>query len=530
MAKWRRLTPTRSPSCSRSDHHREQPSKQPRQTTPRTRLRTGDHRIVATTIALGPQQVVAEPESDTTNGVDESQLRRVALQLAAQIRQVHVDDMGVTNPIRTPYLLQQMHPRADLGRLAAELLEERELDPGDRHVVASDAQFLATEVDLERPDPNHRGSHWIPASVQLTGPAQQRLAPGSEFVGRDRQRDGVIGASPQGPDPVALGVRWSEPDKVTIGGCSERVEQRSARGPIQSEIDQDHVRSERSSQHESGRFLVRGAHGESAIAQTRRRHTTQQPVADGEQHSGCKLCIGLGHGCLFAVSVADLVVLDVPVLVDTLVSARCSHSSSRFLTVLSVNIETPGQDRQDVSRYGEVMTVHDDLRAAVLAREPVDERERVSIAAFVAQMDQLEDPFSEAADPVHVTSSAIVVGVRGVVLHLHKRLGIWLQPGGHIDPGELPWDAAAREVLEETGLAARHPNDVPELVHIDVHPGPRGHTHLDLRYLLLAPDLDPAPPPGESQDVRWFDWSEAIAISDAGLTGALAAIRVRFAH
>ena len=172
--------------------------------------------------------------------------------------------------------------------------------------------------------------------------------------------------------------------------------------------------------------------------------------------------------------------------------------------------------------------IHADLRAAVLAKEPVDDRERDSISAFVEHFDRLESPFDEHASLVHVTGSAIVVGDRGVVLHLHKRLGRWLQPGGHIEAGEMPWEGAHREVVEETGLDARHPEHGPELVHIDVHPGPRGHTHLDLRYLLYAPDADPAPPPGESQDVRWFGWDEAIEISDAGIAGALTGLRSRF--
>ncbi len=43
---------------------------------------------------------------------------------------------------------------------------------------------------------------------------------------------------------------------------------------------------------------------------------------------------------------------------------------------------------------------------------------------------------------------------------------------------------------------------VPELIHVDVHEGGRGHTHLDLRYLIDGGEADPNPPEGESQNDR----------------------------
>ena len=164
------------------------------------------------------------------------------------------------------------------------------------------------------------------------------------------------------------------------------------------------------------------------------------------------------------------------------------------------------------------------VRDAVAARTPVDERETAAITGFLDAFDLLAEPFSETADPIHVTGSAIVVTDDGqsVLLHLHKRLGLWLQPGGHVDAGDTPWDAAARETREETGIDLAPAN---QLVHVDVHAGGRGHTHLDLRYLLRTPRVDPAPPEGESQDVRWFTWDEAIAVADPGLRGALIALR-----
>ena len=166
------------------------------------------------------------------------------------------------------------------------------------------------------------------------------------------------------------------------------------------------------------------------------------------------------------------------------------------------------------------------LRRDVVAREPVDDRERQSLRAFVEAFDQLDEPFSEESNVIHVTGSALVVGPRGVVLLKHKRLGFWLQPGGHVDPGESPWVAALREAREETGLEVRFagPLDdegVPELLHVDVHPGGRGHTHLDVRYLLDGGDADPDPPEGESQEIGWYDWEAAVEQADPGLVGIL---------
>ena len=43
------------------------------------------------------------------------------------------------------------------------------------------------------------------------------------------------------------------------------------------------------------------------------------------------------------------------------------------------------------------------------------------------------------------------------LLILHRRLGVWLPPGGECNPGETPAEAAARELFEETGLRGRFP-------------------------------------------------------------------------
>lgn len=168
-----------------------------------------------------------------------------------------------------------------------------------------------------------------------------------------------------------------------------------------------------------------------------------------------------------------------------------------------------------------------DLVRLVSDHSPADELEALAKTRFLMELTRLHDPCNQSADPVHVTASALVVGPRGTLLHLHRRLRRWLQPGGHLEEDETPAEAARREVREETGLEGTDPGPDPVLVRLDVHPAALGHTHLDLCYLLLVGDLDPRPGPGESTAVRWFGWPEAEAVADAGLAGAIRAAHRR---
>lgn len=162
-----------------------------------------------------------------------------------------------------------------------------------------------------------------------------------------------------------------------------------------------------------------------------------------------------------------------------------------------------------------------ELLASLADHEPIDARELASLSRIRAALEWLRDPFLQDADPWHVTASAIVVDHDGrVLLHRHKVLGVWMQPGGHLDPGETPGEAVLREVAEETGLDATIESEVP--FHVDVHEGPRGHVHLDIRWLLASDGTAPIrPEPGESSEVAWFELAEALEVADPGLIGAL---------
>src|SRR5262245_3530281 len=143
-----------------------------------------------------------------------------------------------------------------------------------------------------------------------------------------------------------------------------------------------------------------------------------------------------------------------------------------------------------------------------------DPREAEDLARILDFIARHGDPFDRRIGEGHLTGSAFVVSRAGdrVLLLRHRKLGLWLQPGGHADPGEQAGESVAlREAREETGIAglSLHPS-APRPLDVDVHRIPaRGtepaHLHLDLRYLVVAPDdatLRRAPE--ESDDLRWF--------------------------
>jgi len=162
----------------------------------------------------------------------------------------------------------------------------------------------------------------------------------------------------------------------------------------------------------------------------------------------------------------------------------------------------------------------EDLRQQLQRLTPVDAREDLSLSLTLDRLTWPGDPFSETENDHHVTASSFVISSRGVILHRHRRLGIWVQPGGHVDAGESPEAACLRETIEETGLVVHHLDPVV-LFHVDVHPGPRGHTHYDLRYVLVGEPLDPRPPENESPDVFWFDFAAAVERAEPTLAAAL---------
>lgn len=113
----------------------------------------------------------------------------------------------------------------------------------------------------------------------------------------------------------------------------------------------------------------------------------------------------------------------------------------------------------------------------------------------------------------HLTGSAWIVDTARthVLLTHHRKLGKWLQLGGHAD-GDLDLAAVAlREAQEESGLS-RLRFISSELFDVDRHWIPArasepAHWHYDLRFLLEGTREEPLIVSSESKDLQWIDLS-----------------------
>ncbi len=163
------------------------------------------------------------------------------------------------------------------------------------------------------------------------------------------------------------------------------------------------------------------------------------------------------------------------------------------------------------------------------APDPAQDSLRHAVIAFLAAR---PDGCLRACVPGHVTASALVLDHAGThaVLTLHPRLRRWLQLGGHCEPADPDIVAAAlREAAEESGIDGLVID--PRLATVHVHPVTCSlgvpTRHLDLQFLVRAPEGAQIARSDESLDLRWWPLDALPPDTDFGLAQLAAEARRR---
>ncbi len=134
-----------------------------------------------------------------------------------------------------------------------------------------------------------------------------------------------------------------------------------------------------------------------------------------------------------------------------------------------------------------------------------------------------EDCFNRHLMPGHVSGSAWVVNPARshALMLLHRKLNLWLQPGGHADDDADITRVVLKEATEESGIAPEHIRLMsPAIFDVDVHTvyasqhGPR-HEHFDIRFLIEIDDNIPVPGNDESHQIRWIPLEQITRFNNA---------------
>jgi len=168
------------------------------------------------------------------------------------------------------------------------------------------------------------------------------------------------------------------------------------------------------------------------------------------------------------------------------------------------------------------------LLEAYAAPDAAQEAIRARILDFVAA--HPGDAHERSCLEGHLTASTLLLdhARERVLLTLHKKLGLWLQLGGHCDGDANLVGVAHREAREESGIERIEID--PRPIDLDVHriPEHRGvpeHWHLDTRFVAVAAQGAVERISEESIDLRWFAVEEALGLGlDPSLERALSRI------
>lgn len=142
---------------------------------------------------------------------------------------------------------------------------------------------------------------------------------------------------------------------------------------------------------------------------------------------------------------------------------------------------------------------------------PTDPYEIAAKSQMLDFINEFENCFDRSLALGHFTGSCWIESYdkSKFLLTLHKKIGLWLQPGGHADGDSDIVRVALKEAHEESGLENIElvSNDIFDIdIHlIHAYKNVPAHYHFDVRFLMRASNKnEKIKISNESNDLKWF--------------------------
>jgi 8-oxo-dGTP pyrophosphatase MutT (NUDIX family) len=150
------------------------------------------------------------------------------------------------------------------------------------------------------------------------------------------------------------------------------------------------------------------------------------------------------------------------------------------------------------------------------ALTPMDDLEATHQRETLRWLESTDDVFRRvkpATPPRHLVSYVVPITAEGDILLVdHVNAGLWLPPGGHVDPDEHPADTARREAWEELGVEVRA---WPVFLTATVTEGiDAGHTDVSIWYVAVGDRRWTVPESEEFHAARWWTPAEIAATGE----------------
>lgn len=132
------------------------------------------------------------------------------------------------------------------------------------------------------------------------------------------------------------------------------------------------------------------------------------------------------------------------------------------------------------------------------------------IPRFKSLLNNFPNCFERSLITGHITASSWIIDLSNneVLLVHHRKLGKWLQPGGHADGDENTLNVSIKEAKEETGLSSLKllKDGIFDIdIHlIPYHKNTQSHFHYDIRYLFKASKDEQIIVNDESNEAKWI--------------------------